>query len=328
MKRVVYPKFGVPDKILEIREEPSLVPQAGEVVIRLEAAPIHLADLHHIAGLPYFDQYEPPGTPGYEGVGRILAVGPKVSGAHPGDRVFLPIRFGAWCEECVASADNLWTAPDHIPAEQLALVPINMTTAYLLLTTVATLKSGDWIIQNAGNSNVASYVIRFARRLGLHTINIVRRSSLLVRLEALGGDLNVVHTENLAECLRELGIGPVRLALDAIGGDWCARLAQCLAQDGGIVATYGLASGKPCQLPGELLIFRSVLVRGFYMTRALHDLGPDGAEETRNALNRFLGDEPPSATIAAVYPISEVRTAVAHAARTGSAREGKIILTL
>ena len=73
----------------------------------------------HLSGplLEWFDQHAPPYTPGYEGVGRISAVGPGVTPWREGDRVFLPVRFGAWREETVCAAEGLWRAPESVATE-------------------------------------------------------------------------------------------------------------------------------------------------------------------------------------------------------------------
>jgi NADPH:quinone reductase-like Zn-dependent oxidoreductase len=312
--------------VLEIDEVPVPEPGPGEVRIRLEAAPVHLADLKHIGGLPWFDQYPPPSTPGYEGVGRISAVGPGVS-RRVGERVFLPIRFGAWREETLAAAAALWSAPEQIAAEQLALVPINFSTAYLMLRYLVPLSAGDWVIQNAANSNVGYYLIRLCQRWNLRSINVVRRAEHLPSLERIGGDVNVVDGDDLAERVRPLlAGGRLRLAIDAIADDAPTRLGRCFGRDGGIVANYGLLSGKPCRIPGEMLFLDAVTLTGFYAARTLEQIGPEKAAQMQAEIGRILVEDPPQAPIAGVYRFEDARAAVLHAGRVGMERPGKIVL--
>ena len=54
-------------------------------------------------------------------------------------------------------------APVGADPEQAALMRANPGTAYLLLTDIVDLQPGDWVVQNAANSNVGRMVIRFAR---------------------------------------------------------------------------------------------------------------------------------------------------------------------
>jgi len=326
MKLVRYRQFGPPESVLEVADVPTPEAGEGEVRIRLEAAPIHLADLKHIRGVAWFDQYAPPHTPGYEGVGRISAVGRGVDGWRIGERAFLPIRFGAWAEEVVAPAQGLWRAPEGLPAEQLALVPINFSTAWLMLKHVP-LQRGDWVIQNAANSNVGYYVIRLCRRWGVHTINVVRRAELLPRLAAQGGDVNLVDGDDLAERVRaQIGAAPIRLAFDAVAADAPTRLGRCFGRDGGTILNYGFLSGEPCRIPGEMLMLHGVTLAGFFTARAVREIGPAAVAEMRAEIDRCLAEDPPQTAIAARYALPDVHAAVAHAARVGAAREGKIIL--
>jgi mitochondrial enoyl-[acyl-carrier protein] reductase / trans-2-enoyl-CoA reductase len=327
MKVVRYRRFGVPEEVLAVEDDPLPEPGAGQVRIRLEAAPVHLADLKHVHGYPWFDQYKPPYTPGYEGVGRIDAVGSGVDAARVGERVFLPVRFGAWAEASLAAAADLWRAPEALPAEQLALVPINYSTAYLLLREVTPLVAGDWIIQNAANSNVGYYLIRLARQWGLHTVNVVRRPELLPQLATAGGDLNLVDGDDLAARVRAVvPQGRLKLAIDAIAGDATTRLGRCFGTDGGLIASYGLLSGEPCRIPPEMLMLDAVTLTGFYAARTALQIGSSGVQRMQADINQLLVSDPPQVPIAATYPLQDVRSAVAHAARVGAERAGKIVL--
>ena len=49
-------------------------------------------------------------------------------------------------------------------------MPINFSTAWLMLREIVRLEPGDWVMQNAANSNVGYYLVRLCRRWGLRTI--------------------------------------------------------------------------------------------------------------------------------------------------------------
>ena len=89
---------------------------------------------------------------------------------------------------------------------------------------------GDWMIQNAANSAAGRAVIEIAHDLGYKTVNVVRRAELIDELRAEGGDVVLVDGENLREEVRNAtGGAPIRLGLNAVGGDSALRLANCLA---------------------------------------------------------------------------------------------------
>jgi NADPH:quinone reductase-like Zn-dependent oxidoreductase len=327
MRIVQYSSFGDPKDVVRVVEVPPPVPKAGEVIITLEAAPVHLADLKNIHGMKWFRTENFPATPGYEGVGRITAVGPSVSDWKIGDRVFLPIEYGAWREQIAAQAATLWRAPEGIPAEQLALVPINLQTAYLMLEDIRPLAPGDWIIQNAANSNVGHYLIRLAKKRGYKTVNIVRRPELIQQLTALGADITLLDGPDLAaRAATATGGGNIVLGIDAIAGDATQRLIECLSGPGGVVANYGLLSGAMCHVAPEDMMFRGVSLTGFFTSRSISKMTPEEVSVMRQEIVTFLQSDMPHVPIAGAYTMSEIQNALAHAARVGHERNGKVIL--
>lgn len=323
MKVVSYSRYGDPQEVVALVDRPSPEPGAGEAVVALEAAPVHLADIKNITGQPWF-RAPLPAIPGYEGVGRVTAVGAGVTEVSPGDRVFLPTGLGTWREEFLASAADLWPAPERMAAEQLALVPINLQTAYLMLRESAALQKGDWIIQNAANSNVGYYVIRLAKRMGLRTINVARRAEVLPGLIAAGGDEALLDGDDLAA--RVARIAPdVRLAIDAVAGSGTARLAGCLGS-GGAIVNYGFLTGDTCEISAQEMMFRQLTLRGFFTKASLARMDAAAIAAMRAELTAFLHEDAPEAPVAGIYPFSRIHEALAHAARTGGGREGKVVL--
>jgi NADPH:quinone reductase-like Zn-dependent oxidoreductase len=326
MRVIEFARFGVPEEVLDIVERPSPDPGPGQVVIRLEASPIHLADLKRITGKPWFRSAVFPAVPGYEGVGRVERLGPGVAEVAVGERVFLPMGFGAWREELVAKADGLWRADPKAPPEQLALIPINLRTAYLMLRAITKLAAGDWLIQNAANSNVGYYLIKLARRMGLRTVNVVRRPELVPRLTKIGADVCLVDGPDLAERVAAAtGGAPITLGIDAVSGEATDRIAACLANNG-IVANYGFLTEQDCRISPERMMFTGVSLRSFLTSRPLSAMTGAEIAAMHADIDDFLAGETLDAPIAGIYPFADVHAAVAHEARTGREREGKIIL--
>jgi NADPH:quinone reductase-like Zn-dependent oxidoreductase len=326
MRVIEFAKFGPPEEVLSVVERPSPEPGAGEVVIRLEASPIHLADLKRITGKPWFRSSVFPAVPGYEGVGKVERLGPGVTDVAVGERVFLPIGFGAWREEILAPAEGLWRADPNGAPEQLALIPINLRTAYLMLRAIKPLEPGDWFIQNAANSNVGYYMIRLARRMGLRSVNVVRRPELVAQLTGFGADICLLDGPDLAERVAAAtGGAPIALGIDAVSGEATDRIAACLAPDG-VVANYGFLTEQDCRISPERMMFTGVSLRSFLTSRPMALMSGAEIAAMHADIDEFLAGETLNAPIAGVYPFSEVHAACAHEARTGREREGKIIL--
>lgn len=326
MRVARYTQHGEPSDVITLVDEETPVPGAGEVTIRMEAAPVHLADLYCMQGKERF-QPPLPAVPGFEGVGRIAALGSGVSDWSVGDRVFPPMACGAWRDALNVSATDLLPAPEG-DAAQLSLMPINPPTSYLILEDYGDLQEGDWIIQNAANSNCGRYLIELAKLRGIKTVNVVRRPELIAELVDLGGDVVLVDGDDLSErVMAATGGVPPKLGVDAVNGMATARIASCLA-DGSTVLAYGMLTGEPCMLPPDVVFIRDIRLEGFYTIRQFGKRSPEEVRKIYDDLFRLFESGELTAKIAATYPLDQVREAIIHAGRRGADRDGKVILTM
>src|SRR5260370_40186468 len=128
------------------------------------------------------------------------------------------------------------------------MLSINPPAAALLLEEFVSLKSGDWIVQNAANSGVGRAVVVFAKQKGLRTINIVRRPELIAELHDIGADIVLLAGPNTAaEANRATGGALVRLALDGVSGDATGTLLD-LVRWGSKSVCYAAPPPEPIQV--------------------------------------------------------------------------------
>ena len=242
------------------------MPATGDVVVKIEAAPINPADLNQIEG-KYPVRPQLPATPGFEGAGIIVEIGRGVTGWSTGTHVLLPHNAGTWRDAMAIKADELVAAPAEIELAQLAMLKINPMTAWRMLHDFVPLAEGAWVIQNASNSAAGRCVIQIAHELGFRTVNIVRRPELIDELRAVGGDIVLVDSEKLRDEVKDRVAGaPIALGFNAVGGDGALRLANCLAPDATMV-TYGAMSLQPLKIPNGLLIFKNLRFRGIWINK-------------------------------------------------------------
>src|SRR5206468_1999088 len=73
--------------------------------------------------------------------------------------------------------------------------------------------------------------------------------------------------ENLRdEVKKATGGAPIRLGLNAVGGESALRLMNCLAPSGTLV-TFGAMSLQPLKIPNGLLIFKDLRFRGIWINK-------------------------------------------------------------
>ncbi len=323
MKQVRFGAFGPPHQVGECVEVADVgAPGPDEVVIEVEAFPINPADLLTMTG-GYAVRPPLPATLGAEAVGRVAAVGSEVRGLAPGQRVISLARDN-WCQRRRLPAAQVLKVPADADPLQLAMLKVNPATALLMLRRYVELQPGDWLIQDAANSGVGTNLIRLAKADGVRTVNVVRRRELIEPLRAIGADVVVVDGEDLAEKVREkTGGAPVRLAIDAIGGEIVLRLADCLAE-GGTVVNYGLLSGQPCMLGAHHTIFKSITLTGFWLQKQLTAMARRDLETLYADLADRVRRGELAVEVEKTYPIEEIKAALAHAERAG--RGGKILV--
>lgn len=321
---LLHDRYGEPEEVLRLEDLPAEMPGPDEVVIRMEAAAMHVADLRTVQGESGFD-LPLPRTPGFEGVGTVLRAGADVRQFAPGDRVFPPSGSGTFRQELRARAVGCMPAPEG-DAAQLSLLTINPPTAWVLLHGCAQLEPGDWLIQNGANSSCGRYLISLAKEAEVRTVNVVRRAAVAAELEALGADVVLVDGDDLAARVLQAtgGVAP-KLGVDCVAGSATHRIAQCLAP-GSVVACYGAMSGERCEMDFYLMFRNDLSLRGVSFRREINRRTRAQVQSMYRGLAERVADGRLRARIAATYPLTEWHEAFAQAALTGKERDGKVVL--
>jgi trans-2-enoyl-CoA reductase len=322
IKAVIYERHGNPSEVLRIVEQQWPRPAANQVVVRMIAAPINPADLNAIEG-KYPIRPQLPATPGMEGAGTVVELGSAVQEPKIGTLVILPHGLGTWRDACAVSADKLVPVLDGIDPVQAAMLKINPVTAWRMLRDFVPLQRGDWFIQNAANSGAGRAVIQIAGELGYKSVNVVRRPEIVDELRGEGADVVLVDGESLREDVaRETQGAPIRLALNAVGGESAIRMAKTVAAEGTIV-TYGAMSLEPMCIPNGMLIFKNLRFTGFWVNKWYDGATAEERAETFAPLFEMARRGLLHSKTEKTYSLAQAQTAIAHAAQ--AKRDGKIV---
>ena len=322
MKKVEITDYGAPEAVAHCIEAPDVgAPGAGEIAFDVLAFPINPADISFCRG-NYRLRPPLPATPGAECVGRVVAVGAGVGEIRPGDLV-IHMQRENWVQRRRIPAADVIPLPPGLDLAQAAMLRINPATALLLLEDHVALKPGDWVVQDLANSAVGRHLIVLAKAKGVHTANVVRRHDVADDLQALGADVVLADGPDLAQRAHAAtGNAPIRLGIDAVSGEACKRIGECIAE-GGVVVSYGSMSGA------DPVMSRAALTRGVRLTAFA--LGDGLAKRTTAQIRELyadlaakLRDGVLKAPIEAFYPIDEIKQALAHAQRGG--RSGKVLV--
>jgi NADPH:quinone reductase-like Zn-dependent oxidoreductase len=194
------------------------------------------------------------------------------------------------------------------------MLSINPPTAHLLLEQYVKLQVNDWIAINAANSAIARWLIGFGKGKGLKIIGLVRRAEVLDEVRAAGCDLALLDNDDApSKAAEALGDLRPRLALDAISGEASGRLAKLLGP-GGTFVSYAAPSFAPLAIGPLDVIFNDLTIRGFSL------YNPAFAEQIPQAIReaaRMIANQEVTVPITAIYPLDEIKAAVAHALQGG-----------
>jgi trans-2-enoyl-CoA reductase len=316
-----YHQYGKLQECL-VAEEVSLPEiEPDQVHIKLLAASINPSDFGMIMG-SYGQKKELPAVAGREGVGEIIEIGKNVNHLKPGQWVQFPESLGTWQEACVTDAEGLKVLPEGLPIEMAATLFINPPTAWRLLHDFVELKSGDWIIQNAANSAVGIFVIQLAKKLGIKTLNIVRRKELKEKLKELGADEVFSEEEEYWKTGPEITGGKgIKLALNSVGGESAINLIKGLSP-GGTHVTFGAMSFEPIRFPTRQLIFGDIKLAGFWIDSWMRSHSQKEVDTQFENIYALIKEGTFSTIVEKWYSLSAFKEALEHAAQP---RFGKIL---
>jgi NADPH:quinone reductase-like Zn-dependent oxidoreductase len=292
------------------------------------ASPVNPYDLLVVKGR-YGALPKLPATPGFEGVGVVEKSGGGLIGRFAvGKRVaVLNDRGGNWAEYVVIPARQARPVAADIPDEQVASFFVNPASVLAMVRHILKVPKGEWLLQSAAGSELGKMLIRFCRREGIPTINVVRRNDAVEELKALGGDVVISSADSPIEPqVRAVtkGVG-VKFAVDSVGGETGTQLFKSLAE-GGRFLLYGVLSEEPIRIdPREMIAGRRV-VQGFWLGHWMRERNIPSSLLLFREIARQIREGVLSTDVGAQFSLDAIGDAVAAAEVVG--RRGKVLLVL
>jgi NADPH2:quinone reductase len=263
MRAIRVHENGGPE-VLRVETVDDPIPGPGEALVRVEAAGVNFIEIYQRKGAYKIPL---PWTPGEEGAGTIVSVGPGVTGLRAGDRVVSYNLKGSYAELAVASADRLIAIPDDVGTSDAAAVMLQGMTAHYLVTSVYALQPGDTCLVHAAAGGVGLLLCQMAKRRNAIVIGTVSTEEKAELAREAGADEVILYTQQdfVTEVQRITDGKLVQVVYDSVGATTFAKSLQCLARRG-MMATFGQSSGMVPPLdPLELLRHGSL-----FLTRPTH----------------------------------------------------------
>ena len=312
--------------IVEKMEMPR--PGPGEVLVKMEAAPVNFSDLSFIDGA-YGMPGSYPVTPGFEGCGTVVGAG---KGLLPRWRMNKVVACtpktggnGAWAEYMVTSAARCVPLSGRIPREQGSMLLINPMSA-MALASIAMREKHRAVVNNAAASTLGKLFFTICSEHNIEVINIVRRDTQLKALKNLGCTyvLNS-NTDTFGKNLQSL-IGQLHptMLLDAVGGEAGSALIEA-APANSTVITYAKLSGDDVRFDPRQLLRKDICIKGFQLGNYLEQKNMIQKLRMIRKVTRFI-EQHPMIEIQDRFALEKVKEAIDQYKKNMS--HGKVILTL
>lgn len=203
MKAVLFEKYGLPEKVLKVKEVVIPVPEENEVLIKILATAINDYDWGLVRGKPYlyrlmFGLFKPKHRiSGMELAGLVKDTGPNVRKLKVGDAVFGDISnygFGTFAEYISINENAIIKKPDELSFEEATAIPHASTLALQALRDLGEIKQGQKILINGGGGGVGTIGLQLAK---LHNCEVtgVDSQGKLDMMKSIGFDHVIDYKE-------------------------------------------------------------------------------------------------------------------------------------
>lgn len=309
------------------QEVPDVVPEYGEVLIKVSSAGINRADLLQAGG-----KYPPPPGAsdilGLEVSGVVAGIGGGVTEWTVGQEVCALLAGGGYAQYVAVPAGQVMPIPPGVSLHDAAALPEVACTVWSNLVMTADLSRGEVLLVHGGASGIGTHAIQVARALGNRIAVTAGSRAKLDLCAELGAEILISYRdEDFVDRVREATDGAgADVILDIMGAAYLDRNLDALAPDGRLVI-IGMQGG----IKGDLSIGKLIGKRLRVIGTALRGRPVGGANGKSAIVDAvvasvwpMIGDGLVRPIIGARYPVEQA--AEAHRALAAGETFGKVLL--
>jgi NADPH:quinone reductase-like Zn-dependent oxidoreductase len=322
MRAIIQDKYGETADVLRLDEIDQ--PQIGDndVLVRIQAAGVHIGDWHVMAGLPYLLRVVGFGfrapkvrVRGIDLAGTVEAVGQNVTRFQVGNEVFGTCE-GAFADYAATPEDNLARKPANLTFEQAAAVPTSAIAALQALRDAGGIKAGQQVLLVGASGGVGLYAVQIAKSFGAEVTGVCSTAKVdMVR--SLGADHVIDYSqEDFIQSGQQYDL------ILVMGGNHSLSQLRQVLRSGGILVPVGTEAGNRW-VGGKAWIQAMMLSR---LKRHLRPLTTQPNQADLQFVAQLLEAGKIRPVIDRTFPLSEAPEAIRYLT-AGHAR-GKIIITV
>ena len=277
MRAVLCREYGPYHDIGVVDVAPPTGPLApGEVLIDVAAAGVGFANVLAVAG-KHQNSPPVPFIPGTEVAGIVRQVAADVDRLQAGQRVAASMPQGAFAQQAVALADNIFDIPDNLDFPAATNFPTLYATAYGCLVWQAHMQPGETLLVHGAGGGSGLAAVDVGKALGATVIATAGDDEKLAAARNAGADhLINYRDEEFRQGVLDLTDGRgADVIFDPVGGEVFDQSLRCIAPEGRIFP-IGFAGGTIPQIPANILLVKNITVcglnLGYYMGWSPRDM--------------------------------------------------------
>jgi NADPH:quinone reductase-like Zn-dependent oxidoreductase len=306
MKAIQIHNYGGPE-VLRYEDALRPKPQAGEVLVRVQAAGVNPIDWKVREGeMKDLWPHTFPLILGWDLSGVVEELGAGVSRFKIGDEVYGlpdPTRGGAYADYIVVRESELALKPNSLHHIRAGAVPLAALTAWQSLFDTGQLQPGQRVLIHAGAGGVGHFAIQLAKWKGAYVFATASTKNQNL-LRELGVDEPIDYTQQRFENVAR----NIDIVFDTIGGETQERSWQVLKKGGALLSVVQPPSAEKAKELG---------IRAAFV--ASHPNGEQLAE-----IAKIIDSGKLAPVIDRILPLSEARRA--HELSQSGHTHGKIVL--
>lgn len=259
VKAIRVHEFGGPE-VLQWEDVEIGEPKEDEIRVRNKAIGLNFIDVYFRQGV--YKAPTMPFTPGMEGVGEVVGVGPGLTGRQVGDLVaYAGFPLGSYAEEQILPANKVVPLPSSVSPIIAASVMLKGLTAHYLVRRTFKVETGHTILVHAAAGGVGSLLCQWANALGATVIGTVSTKEKAIQAKEDGCHHVIIYKkEDFVARVNEITSGQgVDVVYDSVGKDTFQGSLDCLKLRGYIVL-FGQSSGTPDPVPLSALAVKSLFL--------------------------------------------------------------------
>jgi NADPH:quinone reductase-like Zn-dependent oxidoreductase len=322
MRAIVQDQYGETPDVLRLEEiDP---PQIGDddVLVRVQAAGVHIGDWHVMTGQPYLLRVVGFGfrapkvrVRGMDVAGTVEAVGQDVTRFQVGNEVFGTSN-GSFAEYASTPENTLALKPTNLTFEQAAAVPTSAVAALQALRDAGGLKAGQHVLIVGASGGVGLFAVQIAKSFGAEVTGVCSATKVDV-VRSLGADHVIDYTqEDFTQSGQQYDL------ILVMGGNHSLSQLKRVLRPGGTLVPVGTEGGG--RWVGGKAWIRAMLLTRF--ARYLRPLASEPNQADLQFVTELIEAGKIRPVIDKTFPLSEVPEAIRYLI-AGHAR-GKIVITV